>query len=188
MLLLTKKPIHQKAGTGDFFCPSCESNRLFERFDVFDGLTLYGLTLRKGKTTTQYLKCKSCQSLFHPDVLSISIGRKPDAMLPAYNAALKALGANVLNRVAGDESKKERLKDYLVRTTAAGTVSSKAEYDAALIEGDQLKKAAVIMRDQLNVEARDTLNEQFAAMMRLVGQDERQIADHLKTLQSHFLN
>ena len=57
-------------GTGEFFCPECQSQCDFKQVRVATYFTLYFIPLAETQHHGDYIQCLSCQQQYDPEVLN----------------------------------------------------------------------------------------------------------------------
>lgn len=59
-----------RLGTGQFYCPGCDSAQPYQHLRVARYFTLYFIPLFQTENLGEYVRCERCQAVFNPEVLS----------------------------------------------------------------------------------------------------------------------
>jgi len=115
MLIFGSGSRKKKIGEGEFFCPKCETRRVYHHKKATRYFTLYFIPLIPMGDLGEFIECQTCKTAFQMGVLSL---RAPSAAAPT--AARQTNAAQLLNAISDRLDRGEPV-EYLVRDmTAAG--------------------------------------------------------------------
>lgn len=69
MIIYGTKPKSTQIDEGEFFCPQCQSEQLYEQFSVKTFFTLYFIPLFPVGSEDQHIQCRNCSETFAPEVI-----------------------------------------------------------------------------------------------------------------------
>jgi rubredoxin len=71
MLIYGYRNRESEIGTGNFYCPKCETQRLYKFKKITRYFTLFFIPLFPLGTVSQYIECSVCGRTYKPEVLSL---------------------------------------------------------------------------------------------------------------------
>ncbi|MBI1278492.1 MAG: zinc-ribbon domain-containing protein [Anaerolineaceae bacterium] len=108
MIIFGTRNRFKTIGTGQFYCPHCQTQRTYERKQAKRYFTLYFVPLIPMGDLGEYVECQTCHRTFQADVLTMKPTSKPLSAVELLNSVKTRL-------LAGDPI------EYVVRDlTAAG--------------------------------------------------------------------
>ena len=76
--------------SGEFHCPNCNDNRVYNKKYVQDWFTLYFIpTFPVGGKKNEHIECEECSSIYHLDVIDYKPGLNDEEMTSEYEKALQ---------------------------------------------------------------------------------------------------
>ncbi len=71
MIIFGTRLRHRKIGEGEFFCPKCQTNRLYHHKRAARYFTLYFLPVIPIQQLGEFIECQTCGIAFEPKVLGL---------------------------------------------------------------------------------------------------------------------
>ena len=131
MIIFGTRNRMKTVGTGEFYCPRCQTQRAYERKHAKRYFALYFVPLIPMGDLGEFVECQSCHQAFNVDVLALKASNAPIGAVELLNSVKSRL-------LAGDPI------EYVVRDlTAAGIERDMASRVvlASIGEGRNLCKA-----------------------------------------------
>ena len=90
MIIFGTKGRSIKMDSGEFHCPNCNDNRVYNKKYVQDWFTLYFIpTFPVGGKKNEHIECEECSSIYHLDVIDYKPGLNDEEMTSEYEKALQ---------------------------------------------------------------------------------------------------
>ena len=90
MIIFGTKGRSIKMDSGEFHCPNCNTNRVYNKKYVQDWFTLYFIpTFPVGSKKNEHIECEECSSIYHLDVIDYKPGLNDEEMTSEYEKALQ---------------------------------------------------------------------------------------------------
>ena len=95
--------------SGEFHCPNCNDNRVYNKKYVQDWFTLYFIpTFPVGSKKNEHIECEECSSIYHLDVIDYKPGLNDEEMTSEYEKALQNVLCLMI--IADDKVEDEEIK------------------------------------------------------------------------------
>lgn len=138
MIIFGSRGVTMTQRTGQFHCPSCQSEREYSLKHVRRFFTLYFIPLIPLDKLGEYVECLSCKDTYKPNVLNYRPGPTREEFEAEYHAAIKVTMilmlladadidkseietiADIYRRITGRELDKQKLVEEIWATHAAG--------------------------------------------------------------------
>src|SRR5512134_1156134 len=91
MIIFGTRVRHKKIGEGEFFCPKCQSTRLYHHKQAVRVFTLYFIPIFPIQHLGQFVECQTCGTAFEEAVRSMRA--QPSA--PALRSSGKDIGDDI---------------------------------------------------------------------------------------------
>ena len=90
MIIFGTKGRSIKMDSGEFHCPNCNDNRVYNKKYVQDWFTLYFIpTFPVGSKKNEHIECEECSSIYHLDVIDYKPGLNDKEMASEYEKVLQ---------------------------------------------------------------------------------------------------
>ena len=130
--------------SGEFHCPNCNTQRIYNKKYVQDWFTLYFIpTFPVGSKKNEHIECEECSSIYHLDVIDHKPGLNDEEMASEYEKALQ----NVLCLMIIADNKVE---DEEVKTVS--DIFNKLTNDKKLSKAKITKTITNLKKDDLTVD------------------------------------
>lgn len=83
----------KKVGSGEFYCPKCQTKRYYERKVAKTYFTLYFIPLFPIRDLGEFVECQTCRVTFKTDVLKLAAPKVVPRLTDVMNAARSRLDA-----------------------------------------------------------------------------------------------
>ena len=109
MIIFGTKGRSIKMDSGEFHCPNCNDNRVYNKKYVQDWFTLYFIpTFPVGSKKNEHIECEECSSIYHLDVIDYKPGLNDEEMTSEYEKALQNVLCLMI--IADDKVEDEEVK------------------------------------------------------------------------------
>ena len=109
MIIFGTKGRSIKMDSGEFHCPNCNVNRVYNKKYVQDWFTLYFIpTFPVGSKKNEHIECEECSSIYHLDVIDYKPGLNDEEMTSEYEKALQNVLCLMI--IADDKVEDEEIK------------------------------------------------------------------------------
>ena len=130
--------------SGEFHCPNCNDNRVYNKKYVQDWFTLYFIpTFPVGSKKNEHIECEECSSIYHLDVIDYNPGLNDEEMTSEYEKALQ----NVLCLMIIADDK---VDDQEIKTVS--DIFNKLTNDKKLSKAKINKTISNLKKDNLTVD------------------------------------
>ncbi|MBZ0297802.1 MAG: zinc ribbon domain-containing protein [Anaerolineae bacterium] len=75
MIIFGAKPKYKTISSGEFFCPSCQKTRRYERKGGKNYFSLYFIPVFPMGDLDEFIECQTCGRSYHPDVLKQKLSK-----------------------------------------------------------------------------------------------------------------
>lgn len=75
MIIFGAKPRYKTIDSGEFFCPSCQKSRKYDRKGGKNYFSLYFIPIFPIGDLDEFIECQTCGRSYHPDVLKQKLSK-----------------------------------------------------------------------------------------------------------------
>ena len=144
MIIFGTKGRSIKMDSGEFHCPNCNDNRVYNKKYVQDWFTLYFIpTFPVGSKKNEHIECEECSSIYHLDVIDYKPGLNNQEMTSEYEKALQNILCLMI--IADD-----KIDDQEIKTVS--NIFNKLTYDKKLSKTKINKTISNLKKDNLVVD------------------------------------
>ena len=139
MIIFGSRGLDLKRGEGTFFCPNCQTDRVYNLKERKRMGHLYWIPLLPLGSLGKFIECKACRGTFHEDAQYMETNASLENKL---NIAIKtALSAVILSDDVTDKNELEMGADMINQFTSENTSVTDLENDLSTFDINNLEKS-----------------------------------------------
>jgi tellurite resistance protein len=114
MIILGTRGVTTSRGTGSFYCPQCQGQRIYEHKTVRRFFTLYFIPLIPLDLMGEYVECQTCRGAFDRSLLDADVATLRAAVQQEfYENVQRVLVLMTIADGAADEPELEALREFM---------------------------------------------------------------------------
>ncbi len=182
MVIWGTRGVKSTKASGDFFCPSCNSEQHYNHKRVRRFFTLYFIPLIPLNELGDYVECTRCKQTYNEKVLNYNPRKEAERLQMAFHAALKSTMIEIMLADGEvDETEVQIIMSTIneFSTQEAAEVELRAEIETAEAQTSIIMRRLRELGPQLNDDGRERI---IQAGLRVATADGSFDADEKKLL------